>query len=204
MKYLNMSISSNVGNMISFIVASIYIPFLPILPIQILLQNLLYDISQMGISFDKVDEEYLKQPKRWNIDNMLKFTFWFGPTSSIFDFITFAILWIIIGANSVANQALFQSGWFMMGVVSQTLIIYVIRTKKTPFYKSKTSKILLYLTLFISIIGITIPYMGIGKLFGLVAMPISYIFIVILIITLYLILTEIVKIFYVKKYNELY
>ncbi len=204
MKYLNMSISSNVGNMISFIVASIFIPFLPILPIQILLQNLLYDISQMGISFDKVDDEYLQKPKRWNIDNMLKFTIWFGPTSSIFDFITFAVLWIVIGANSVANQALFQSGWFMMGVVSQTLIIYVIRTKKSPFYKSKTSKILLYLTLFISIIGIAIPYMGIGKMFGLVAMPISYIFIVVLIITLYLILTEIVKIFYVKKYNELY
>lgn len=204
MKYLNMSISSNVGNMISFITASIFIPFLPILPIQILLQNLLYDFSQLGISLDKVDESHLKEPKKWNIDNMLKFTFWFGPVSSIFDFITFSILWIVIGANTVSNQALFQSGWFIMGVISQTFIIYVIRTEKTPFYKSKPSKILLYLTFIISIIGISLPYLSIGKLFGLVPLPKMYIIIVILIVIMYLMLTEFIKMIYIQKYNKWY
>ena len=135
---------------------------------------------------------------------MLKFTFWFGPVSSIFDFITFSILWIVIGANTVSNQALFQSGWFIMGVISQTFIIYVIRTEKTPFYKSKPSKILLYLTFIISIIGISLPYLSIGKLFGLVPLPKMYIIIVILIVIMYLMLTEFIKMIYIQKYNKWY
>lgn len=204
MKYLNMSISSNVGNMISFIAASIFIPFLPILPTQILIQNLLYDFSQLGISFDNVDEEDLLKPKKWNVDNILKFTIWFGPLSSIFDFIIFYVLWTVIGANSIGTQALFQSGWFIMGVVSQTIIIYIIRTRKVPFYKSKPSNLLLFLSILISIIGVILPYLSIGKLIGLVPLPYIYIFIFIIVMTLYMLLTEIVKIYYLRKYKELY
>lgn len=158
----------------------------------------------MAISLDNVDSDYLKKPKKWNIDNMLKFTVWFGPTSSIFDFLTFFILWYVIGASTSADAALFQTGWFMMGVISQTLIIYVIRTKKVPFYKSKSSKILLYLTILISTIGLVLPYTKFGDYFSLVTMPIYYIFIVLAIVISYLILTEIVKSIYVKKYDELY
>lgn len=204
MKYLNMSISSNIGNMLSFIVASIFIPFLPILPIQILFQNLLYDISQLGVSLDRVDQEYIKEPKRWNVNGMLRFALWFAPVSSIFDFLIFTILWVYIGANTIANQAIFQSGWFMMGVVSQTIIIFVIRTKKVPFLKSKSSKVLIFLSFLISMLGLLLPYLNVGKLIGLVPLPIVYISALFLVMIMYITFTEFIKILYIKKYGEWY
>lgn len=202
MKYLNMSISSNVGNMISFIIASIFIPFLPILPVQILIQNLLYDISQIGISFDNVDQSYTKKPKKWDISNIFRFTVWFGPVSSIFDFLIFYILWYVIGVNTIGTQAIFQSGWFVMGIVSQTIIIFVIRTKQIPFFKSKPSLLLLSLSILISIIGIMLPYLRVGTYFGLVQLPMVYICLFVLVMILYMLFSEFIKYVYIKFYDE--
>ncbi len=202
MKYLNMAISSNVGNMISVIVASILLPFLPLLPIHILIQNLLYDFSQTGIPFDKVDHNYLKKPRKWIATNITRFTFWFAPLSSIFDLIIFAILWYLIGANTISNQSLFQSGWFMMGIISQTLIIHIIRTEKLPFFKSLASPIIIFTTIIISVIGFILPSAKFGSVIGLVTLPKIYLFWLLIVIIAYMLAAELIKSIYIKKYKD--
>ena len=131
-----MAISSNFGNVFSVIGASLFFPFLPMLPLQLLLQNLLYDISQIAIPFDKVDKEYLLVPRRWDPQGISRFMLYLGPLSSIFDYTTFGVMWFIFQANTPAKQALFQSGWFVEGLLSQVLIVHMIRTQKIPFIQS--------------------------------------------------------------------
>lgn len=201
MKYLKMATSSNVGNMISVIVASIFLPFLPLLPIHILVQNLLYDFSQTGIPFDHVDKEHLVKPQKWTSSNIVKFITWFAPTSSIFDFIMFAILWYLIGANTIGTQALFHSGWFIMGVISQTLIVYILRTGKVPFYKSKPATPIIMMTLLITVIGLILPSTSLGHYLGLVTLPGLYFFWLVVVMLGYVFLTEIVKQLYQKYYK---
>jgi Mg2+-importing ATPase len=198
MKYLKMATSSNVGNMISVLFASIFLPFLPMLPIHILLQNLLYDFSQAGIPFDNVDVDYLKIPRKWETKGISKFIWWFGPISTFFDLVTFAVLWFIIGANSIAEQALFQSGWFVLGLLSQTIIVHVIRTGKTPIVESRPSAVLFSLTLIISIIGVAIPFTELGNILGLVPLPKDYLLMLCVIMTGYIIVEEITKKLYIK------
>src|SRR5208283_1296161 len=132
-KYIKMAASSNFGNMFSVLIASACLPFLPMLPLQILIQNLLYDISQTAIPFDRVDEDYLERPRRWLVGDIGRFMLCIGPISSLFDLATFALLWYVFGANAADRQSLFQSGWFVEGLLSQTLIIHMIRTAKLPF-----------------------------------------------------------------------
>jgi len=198
MKYLKMGTSSNVGNMISVLFASIFIPFLPMLPIHILLQNLLYDISQIGIPFDNVDKEYLKVPRKWEIKEISKFIIWFAPISTFFDLVTFAVLWYIIGANTIADQALFQSGWFLLGLLSQTVIVHIIRTKKIPFLQSRPSWIMVFSTLVITIIGLAIPYTAFGTYVGLVPLPSLFIWCLLVIMITYILITECVKRIFIK------
>lgn len=198
MKYLKMGTSSNVGNMVSVLFASIFIPFLPMLPIHILLQNLLYDISQIGIPFDSVDKEYLKVPRKWEIKEISKFIWWFAPVSSFFDLVTFGVLWYVVGANTIASQALFQSGWFLEGLLSQTIIVHIIRTGKIPFVQSKPSGILLFSTVVISIIGFIIPFSAIGSSVGLVPLSATYIACLAVIMITYILITECVKRIFIK------
>lgn len=198
MKYLKMAASSNVGNMASVLFASIFIPFLPMLPIHILLQNLLYDVSQIGIPFDNVDKEYLKSPRRWEIKELTKFIWWFGPISTFFDIVTFGVLWYIIGANTIGNQALFQSGWFVLGLLSQTIIVHIIRTGKIPFIQSRPSLIMFLSTLTIAIIGILIPFTAIGAFVGLVPLPKIYLLWLGIILSSYVLVTELIKRIYIK------
>ena len=133
LKYIKMTASSNFGNVFSVLVASAFIPFLPMLPMHLLVQNLLYDISQIAIPFDNVDEELLKQPQRWQPADVGRFMLFFGPISSIFDITTFALMWYVFDANTPDHQTLFQSGWFVVGLLTQTLIVHMIRTPKVPF-----------------------------------------------------------------------
>ena len=128
-----MATSSNFGNVFSLIGASAFLPFLPMLPIQLLVQNLLYDISQTSIPWDKMDEDYLETPKKWEPEGIRRFMIYMGPTSSIFDYVLFAVMFFVFKANSPEHQHLFQTGWFVLGLVSQTLIVHMIRTKKIPF-----------------------------------------------------------------------
>lgn len=201
-KYIKMTASSNFGNVFSVLVASAFLPFLPMLPIQLLVQNLLYNISQIAIPWDNMDEEYLNKPQRWNAKEIGKFMLFIGPISSIFDIVTFALMWYVFKANTVADQSLFQSGWFIVGLVSQTLIVHMIRTEKIPFIQSRASTPLMLMTFLIMGIGIIIPFTGIGTYIGLMPLPGSYFPWLIGILLAYSVLTQIVKNIYIKKFNS--
>ena len=200
-KYIKMAVSSNFGNVFSIVGASVLFPFLPMKPIQLLTQNLLYDTSQVAIPFDNVDEEFLSKPRKWDAGGIVKFMLFIGPISSIFDYITFAVLWFVFSADSLATQALFQSGWFVEGLLSQTLIVHMIRTQKIPFFQSIASLPLLLTTAAIMAIGIYIPYSYIGQSIGLVPLPAAFFYWLTGILLSYCLLTQVVKMWFIKRYN---
>ena len=201
MKYIKMAVSSNFGNVFSVLGASAILPFLPMLPLQLLVQNLLYDISQITIPFDSVDSDVLEKPSKWNPKGILKFMIFIGPISSIFDYTTFALMWFVYGANSIDHQALFQSGWFVEGLLSQTLIVHMIRTQKIPFLQSIASFPLLASTAIIMAVGIFVPYTGFGASIGLVPLPASYFPWLLLTLLCYCVLTQCVKVWFIKRFN---
>ncbi|ARC83253.1 magnesium-translocating P-type ATPase [Clostridium argentinense CDC 2741] len=201
-KYIKMTASSNFGNVFSVLIASAFLPFLPMLPIHLLVQNLLYDISQISIPWDTMDQEYLKKPRKWNADDISRFMIFIGPISSIFDIITYLVMWFVFKANTPAMQALFQSGWFIEGLLSQTLVVHMIRTKKIPFIQSRATAPVLLLTGVIVVVGIFIPFTSFGASIGLQALPIAYFPWLIGILLSYCVLTQIVKTMYIKKFNR--
>lgn len=201
-KYIKMTASSNFGNVFSVLVASAFIPFLPMLPIQLLVQNLLYSVSQLAIPWDNMDEEYLRKPQQWNADEIGKFMIYIGPISSIFDIVTFWVMWYIFKANTVDMAPLFQSGWFIVGIVSQTLIVHMIRTRKVPFIESRASTPLMIMTIIIIAIGMITPFTSFGAYIGLVPLPGSYFIWFVGIILSYSILTQIAKNLYIKKFDS--
>ena len=138
-KYIKMTASSNFGNMFSVMAASAFLPFLPMLPIHLLIQNLLYDLSQTTIPFDRMDAEYLRKPRKWDASDLSRFMIYIGPISSLFDIATYLVMWYVFKCDSPASQTLFQSGWFIEGLLSQTLIVHMIRTRKIPFFQSRAS-----------------------------------------------------------------
>lgn len=200
-KYIKMALSSNFGNVFSVLGASIFLPFLPMLSVQILLQNLLYDLSQTSIPFDHVDKEFLLKPRKWDPKGIAKFMFFIGPISSIFDYVTFGVLWFVFSANSVEKQALFQSGWFIEGLLSQTLIVHMIRTQKIPFFQSQPSLPLLFTTCLITAIGVFIPFSIVGSSIGLNPLPGDYFYWLITILLSYCIMTQLVKNYFIKKFH---
>ncbi|WP_074759262.1 magnesium-translocating P-type ATPase [Pseudomonas abietaniphila] len=201
LKYIKMTASSNFGNVFSVLVASAFIPFLPMLPMHLLVQNLLYDISQIAIPFDNVDEELLKKPQRWQPADVGRFMMFFGPISSIFDITTFAVMWYVFGANTPEHQTLFQSGWFVVGLLTQTLIVHMIRTPKIPFLQSRAAMPLMVMTGVIMVVGIFLPMGPLAHYFKLQALPPLYFVILPLILLAYVGLTQAVKGFYVRKFG---
>ena len=201
-KYIKMTASSNFGNMFSMLGASAILPFLPMLPIQILIQNLLYDISQISIPWDRMDAEYIEKPRRWDAGGISKFMIYIGPISSIFDYATYAVMWFVFKANSPAHQNLFQSGWFVEGLLSQTLIVHMIRTKKIPFIQSWATAPVLALTTAIMAVGIFLPFSGFADALNMVPLPMSYFPWLIGILLVYCILTQLVKVWFIKKFHQ--
>jgi Mg2+-importing ATPase len=201
LKYIRMTASSNFGNVFSVLIASLFLPFLPMLPLQLLMQNLLYDISQIAIPFDHVDEELVRDPLVWNPVGIARFMFFFGPLSSIFDIITFIVMWYVFQANAVEHQALFQSGWFVVGLVTQTLIVHIIRTPRTPFYKSRPSWPLLGTTLLVVAIGVLLPMGPLADYFRLQTLPWDYFVWLLGILLSYALLTSLMKRFYIRHYG---
>ena len=201
MKYIKMTISSNFGNVFSVLIASMVLPFPPMLPLHLLIQNLLYDVSQLAIPWDRMDEEYLAEPRSWSPKSITRFTIFIGPVSSIFDFSTFALLWFILGANSVENQSLFHSGWFVLGLLSQTLIVHLIRTKKTPFIQSTASSPVIIMTGLIMLIGLFIPFTNFGINIGMQPLPWNYFPWLVITLAAYCVLVEVVKRWYITRYN---
>ncbi|MBD8879887.1 magnesium-translocating P-type ATPase [Rhodanobacter sp. 7MK24] len=201
-KYIKMTASSNFGNVLSMMVASVFLPFVPLLPLQILVLNLLYDISQLSIPFDRMDEEYLRKPRKWDASDIGRFMFWIGPTSSIFDMTTFALLWYVFGANGPAHQDLFQSGWFIESLLTQTLVVHMIRTRKIPFLQSVAAAPVLGLTTAIIAIGMVIPFTAIGAKLGMVHLPDDYFGWLAVTVVAYCALTQLVKVIYIRRFER--
>ena len=195
-KYIRMGASSNFGNMFSVIGASLLLPFLPMAPIQVLTNNLLYDFSQSTIPTDNVDEESLKTPRRWDISNIFRFMIIIGPISSIFDYATFGLMLYVFGAW--ANPALFQTGWFVESLLTQTLIIHIIRTTRIPFIQSRASPALMATTVIISAIGVGLPFTWAGSTLGFIPLPPPYWPLLAIMLITYAISTHIVKVWFVK------
>lgn len=201
-KYIKMTASSNFGNVFSVLAASAFIPFLPMLPIQLLVQNLLYSISQIAIPWDNMDPEYLAKPQKWNAEEIGHFMVYIGPISSIFDILTFLIMWYVFKANTPSTAPLFQSGWFVVGLLTQTLIVHLLRTSKIPFIESRASKPLMIMTVVIMIVGMLIPFTEFGNYIGLVPLPKSYFPWLAAILVGYSVLTQIMKNIYIDKFGK--
>ena len=211
-KYIRMGASSNFGNMFSVVGGSFFLPFLPMLPIQVLLNNMLYDVSQIGIPSDTVDPEFTKVPRKWNIGNIRRFMVFLGPMSSIFDYATFllmlfffgAIGWLAPGATGAAKahfEALFHTGWFVESILTQTLIVHVIRTRKIPFIQSRASPVMFFFTLLVMAIGAYLPYSPVAGALGLVALPAIYWAWIFGFLVLYCTLTHFVKTWFFRKFG---
>lgn len=201
LKYIKMTASSNFGNVFSVLVASAFIPFLPMLPMHFLVQNLLYDISQTAIPFDNVDEELVRKPQRWDPADIGRFMVFFGPLSSIFDITTYFVMWFIFGANSVEHQTLFQSGWFIEGLMTQALVVHTIRTRKLPFIQSRPGLPLLIATGLIMCVAIFLPMGPLAHYFKLQALPWNYFPILAMILFSYMALTQWMKRYYTRRFG---
>ena len=201
-KYIKMTASSNFGNVFSVLVASVFLPFLPMLPLHLLIQNLLYDVSQVSIPWDRVDEEYLKKPRKWEAAGLTRFMVFVGPISSVFDLTTFAMMWYIFGANSPEHQSLFQSGWFIEGLMSQTLIVHMIRSEKLPFIQSTAALPVVLLTSAVIAVGIAIPFSFVGGHVGLVPLPWHYFPLLFATMLGYCTLTQLVKRWYIRRFKQ--
>lgn len=199
-KYIRMTASSSFGNMFSVIGASIFVPFLPMTPIQVLTNNLLYDISQTTIPTDSVDEEWIEKPRKWEVDGIKRYITCIGPISSIFDYTTYFMMLFIFKAWN--KPALFQTGWFLESLLTQTLIIHVIRTNKIPFVQSTASKPLMITSILIMGFGVFLVNSQLASAFGFVKLPILYYPLLALTLCCYVVLTQVIKTLYMRKYTE--
>ena len=199
-KYIKMTASSNFGNVFSVLVASAFIPFLPMLPIQLLTQNLLYDFSQFSLPWDTMDEEFLAEPRKWDSASIARFMVYIGPISSIFDIAVFVVMWYVFGANSIEQQSLFQSGWFVLGLLSQTLIVHLIRTEKIPFVQSRATRPVLLFTGMIIAVGTAMPFTKFGAGIGLQPLPLAYFPWLIALLFAYCVTTQWAKRLYIRRF----
>ncbi|EPB3019931.1 magnesium-translocating P-type ATPase [Enterococcus hirae] len=216
MKYIKATASSNFGNMFSVLVASTFLPFLPMLPLQILFLNLIYDVSCISLPWDKMDKEYLREPKKWEASSIGKFMVYFGPTSSIFDITTYLLMYFIICPAVVGGDfhtldaqqkivfiALFHAGWFVESLWSQTLVLHALRTPKIPFIQSNATFAMFTITTLGIVVGSILPFTGFGAELGLMPLPGTYWTWLVVTILAYLTLVTMVKKFYIKKFGEL-
>jgi Mg2+-importing ATPase len=201
-KYIKMTASSNFGNVFSVLVASAFLPFLPMLAVQLLVQNLLYDFSQIAIPWDHMDEDFLKEPRQWNSGTIATFMLCIGPVSSIFDILTFWVMWHVFGANSLAGQSLFQSGWFIVGLLTQTLIVHMIRTEKIPFVQSTAAPVVLATTAVTMALGIWLPFSTLAPAIRLQPLPAAYFIYLPLVLLAYCLLMQVVKTVYIRRFKS--
>ena len=199
MKYIKMASSFNFGEVVSIVIASILLPFLPETPIQLLVESLLYDLGQLTLPFDNVDKEYLQKPKRFDVKSLKHFMLFMGPLSSCFDLIVFAAMWFIFSVRDVAT---FQTIWFSYSIVSNLVGMHIIRTAKIPFVQSNAHKMVYFSSILLSIVGIAVPYTILGNVIGLVPLELKYLSIIIIVPILYCFVALIAKKIYIKKYGE--
>lgn len=196
-----MTASSNFGNVLSVLVASAFLPFLPMLPIQLLVQNLLYDLSQLALPWDRMDPEFLATPRPWQPGGIARFMLCIGPVSSVFDIATFLLMWHVFHATTVATQSLFQTGWFVVGLLTQTLIVHMLRTQRIPFVQSIAAAPVLLTTGVIMTIGLFIPFSPLGRTMHMVPLPSAFFLWLGGILLGYCVLTQAVKLLYLKRFG---
>jgi Mg2+-importing ATPase len=201
MKYLKITSSSNFGNVISLMGASVLLPFLPMAPVQILVNDLLYDLSQSAVPTDQVDDEYLKSPKTWDIKSITNYMYFIGPISSVFDYLLFGYLWFFLDLKTVASSNIFQTGWFTESLLSQIFIVYVLRTSKIPFFESRPSTSLLLTTLTIAIVAIALPFMPFTESLNLAILPTDYWYGLLIFLGGYVLLMQLIKSQLVKRFG---
>ena len=199
MKYIKLASSFNFGEVSSILIASVLLPFFPITPIQLLVQSLIYDIGQLSLPMDNVDDEYVRKPRKWSIKSIKNFMIVMGPTSAIFDLIIFATLWFIFG---IREAAVFQTIWFSYGIISNLIGLHIIRTAKKPFIESNSSKIVYIFTAVICVVAILVPFTFVGKFLGLVPLTLKYILFIFAVPIVYCLLALEVKKLYIKKYDD--
>lgn len=199
LKYIKLATSFNFGEVLSVIIASVFLPFLPETPIQLLVEGLLYDFGQMTLPFDNVDRESLRKPKRFDIKSLKNFMLFMGPLSSVFDLIVFSALWFILGVREAAT---FQTIWFCYSIVSNLAGMHIIRTSKIPFIQSNAHKAVYISSILLPIVGLIIPFTLIGKFIGLVPIAFEYVVLILIVTVLYCIIAMIAKKIYIRKYNE--
>lgn len=199
MKYIKMAVSFNFGEVVSIIIASVLLPFLPETPIQLLVESLLYDFGQLTLPFDNVDKEYLNKPKQFNVKSLLHFMLFMGPLSSLFDLVVFATMWFMFNLRDAAT---FQTVWFSYSIVSNLIGMHIIRTAKIPFVQSNANKAVYTSSIMLSIIGILVPYTFLGNLIGLVPLEFKYISIILVVPILYCFVALFAKKIYMKKFGE--
>ena len=211
-KYIKMGASSNFGNMFSVVGGAYFLPFLPMAPIQVLVNNLLYDFSQVGIPLDHVDEEYLARPRQWNIRSIRNFMVFVGPISSLFDYATFALMLYFFGCAAFAApgtsaadrthlEQLFHTGWFVESLLTQTLIVHIIRTRRIPFLQSRASRPMLFTTLLTMAIGAWLPFSPFAHWLGLVPLPGIYFAWLAAFLVGYGVLTHAVKTWFARRFE---
>ncbi|MBR6986719.1 MAG: magnesium-translocating P-type ATPase [Clostridiales bacterium] len=201
-KYLKMSVSGNFGNMFSVLIASIFLPFLPMLPLHILVQNLLNDFAQLGMPFDHVESKYIEKPKKWDLSGIKSFMIIFGLLSTVLDVLCFLVLWFVFKYDNVEMAGYFQCGWFMFGVISQTMVIHTIRTPMFPFVKDRASVQLTISTLAVIAVTLLIGFTGVSALFGLPTMPIIYMAWLAGLMVVYTLFAQILKTLYIKRHKD--
>ena len=199
MKYIKMATSFNFGEVVSVIIASALLPFLPETPIQLLVEGLLYDFGQMTIPFDNVDKEFVDKPKKLDIKNLKRFMIFMGPVSSVFDLVVFALLWFVFMVRDVVH---FQTIWFTYSIVSNLVGMHIIRTAKIPFIQSNANKAVYISSILLSVVGILVPFSTLGVAIGLVPIAAKYIWMIFGVTLLYCILASFAKKIYIKKYGE--
>ncbi|MFM7774971.1 MAG: HAD-IC family P-type ATPase [Candidatus Kapaibacterium sp.] len=202
MKYMKMAASSNFGNVLSMLGAGALLPFLPMLPLHILVQNLLYDISQISIPWDSMDEEYMRRPHEWNPSSVTRFMLWMGPVSSVFDYATFAFLWFVLGATDIAHQSVFHSGWFIESMLSQILVIHLIRTTNIPIVESRASTPVVVLGLVIAAIAVLLPFSGFAPALRLSPVPWTFFPFLAVDLVLYAAMAHVVKRAYIRRFGD--
>ena len=199
MKYIKMATSVNFGEVVSVVIGSVFLPFLPETPIQLLVEGLLYDFGQMTLPFDNVDEEYLRKPKKFDIKSLKNFMLFMGPISSLFDIIVFILLWFKFSVRDVAH---FQTIWFTYSIVSNLIGMHIIRTAKIPFIQSNANKTVYISSIALILIGILVPFTTLGAMIGLVPIAFKYIIMIFAVTILYCFVASITKRIYIKKYKE--
>ncbi|MFF2191734.1 magnesium-translocating P-type ATPase [Streptomyces sp. NPDC058157] len=200
-KYIKMTASSNFGNVFSVLVASAFIPFQPMLAIMLLVQNLVYDIAQLATPWDRMDEEYLRRPRNWDAKGIFRFMVTIGPISSIFDITMFVVMWNVFAANTVGEASLFQTGWFVEGLLSQTLVVHMIRTRKIPFLRSRASWPVMVMTVLAVLTGLWLPFSPLAPALGFTALPAGYFPWLIGVLLAYCTLTQLVKTWYIRRFG---